>query len=180
MRQGKWRERVNKSSANRWGLWLLLVGIVPFRAAALPSQSFQVAATVVAGCLINGGPTIGKLDFGSQAGSDRRLFTASMVQNTAFSLACSPGTTLNMRIDGGSHYTRQRNLQRVGGTELIGYRLYSDAGLTPANAIPVGQDVSLSYSDANHIVLPVYGALQLSGMSPSGTYTDTLTVTLSW
>ncbi|WP_246580063.1 Csu type fimbrial protein [Candidatus Sodalis endolongispinus] len=164
----------------RWGLWPLLVGIVTLRAAELPNQSFQVAATVVAGCLINGGPTIGKLDFGSQAGSDRRLFTASMVQNTAFSLACSPGTTLSMRIDGGSHYTRQRNLQRVGGTELIGYRLYTDAGLTPANAIPVGQDVSLSYSDANHIVLPVYGALQLSGMSASGTYTDTLTVTLSW
>ncbi|CRL45613.1 Spore Coat Protein U domain protein [Sodalis glossinidius str. 'morsitans'] len=160
----------------------MLASMTTLKIAALPNQSFQVAATVVAGCLINGGPSIGKLDFGSQAGSDRQLFTASMVQNTAFSLACSPGTTLSMRIDGSSHYTSQRNLQRVGGTQLIGYRLYTDAGLTPANAIPVGQDVSLSYSDANHIVLPVYGALQLSGMSLSGTYTDTLTVTvtLTW
>lgn len=180
MRQGDGRERVTKGATGRGGLGLLFTGVVTFQAAALPNQSFQVTATVVDGCLITGGPAIGKLDFGSHAGSDRQRFTAAMVQNTAFTLACTPGTTLTLRIDGGSHYTNQRNLQRVGGTTLIGYQLYRDAGLTSAGAIPVGQNVPLTYSDANHIVLPVYGALQLSGMSPAGTYTDTLTVTMSW
>ncbi|MEI2684797.1 spore coat protein U domain-containing protein, partial [Erwinia aphidicola] len=44
----------------------------------------------------------------------------------------------------------------------------------------VNQNVALTYSNANNITLPIYGQLQLSGVNRAGTYSDTLTVTLSW
>ena len=44
----------------------------------------------------------------------------------------------------------------------------------------MNQNVALTYSNANNITLPIYGLLQLSGVNRAGTYSDTLTVTLSW
>ncbi|MCK8295995.1 spore coat U domain-containing protein, partial [Erwinia amylovora] len=94
-------------------------------------------------------------------------------------LACTPGTALSMSINGGSHYASgSRTLQRTGGTNRVAYSLYSNAGLT--TAIPVNQRVALSYSNANNIILPVDGHLPVTGVNTAGSYTDTLTVTLSW
>ncbi|WP_343464002.1 spore coat U domain-containing protein [Pantoea sp.] len=148
---------------------------------ALPTATFQVAASVVAGCVVSGTNTgvFGALNFGTQSGVARRSVSASLVQSTTITLACTPGTALSMSIDGGSHYATTRNLQISGSTaETVPYALYSNAALT--TAIPVNSAVALSYSNANNITLPIYGQLTLPGPTRAGTYTDTLTVTLSW
>ncbi|PPS64781.1 hypothetical protein CRX72_04745 [Pantoea sp. BRM17] len=56
--------------------------------------------------------------------------------------------------------------------------LFSNAALTAP--IPINSAIALNYSNANTITLPVYGQLTLPGTAQAGTYTDTLTVTLSW
>ncbi|NDL64656.1 fimbrial major subunit CsuA/B family protein [Enterobacteriales bacterium SAP-6] len=147
---------------------------------ALPTQTFQVSASVVAGCRIQGGGVLGTLDFGSLSGIDARPVNAAVVQSATFSMACTPGMTLMMNISGGNHFTATRNLQRLNGNDLIAYRLFTSASFTPVSEIPVNQAVPISYTDGEAIQFPIYGQLQLNGFNPAGTYADTLTVTLSW
>ncbi|MTD27729.1 Csu type fimbrial protein [Erwinia sorbitola] len=160
-------------------LFLLLL-VYSSSGSALPTANFAVNASVVNGCVISGTNTavFGTLDFGTQPGVGSATANAAYVQSSSIVLACTPGTALSMRIDGGSNYTNTRNLKLAGNTNLVAYSLYTNAAHT--TAIPVGQDMALTLSNANNITLPVYGQLQLSGVNRAGNYSDTLTVTLSW
>ena len=80
-----------------------------------------------------------------------------------------------MSINGGSN-TSSRNLKHTSNTDTVAYSLYTNAAHP---AIPVNSPVALSYSNANNIVLPIYGLLTLPGPTRAGTYIS-LTVTLSW
>lgn len=157
---------------------ILLLYCAPTR--GLPTASFQVSASIVAGCVISGTNTgvFGTLDFGTQSGVSSSSVSASYVQSTTIVLACTPGTNLSMTINGGSNYTTTRNLKQATYGNTVAYYLYSNAART--TAIPVNQAVALTYSNANNITLPIYGQLQLPGPTRAGSYTDTLTVTLSW
>lgn len=157
-------------------LWLLSGGT----GWSLPTQTFQVSASIVAGCVISGTNTgvFGTLNFGSHSGVESGGASASFVQSTTLNLACTPGTTLSMSINGGSNYTTSRNLKLANFSNTVPYTLYTNASHT--TAIPVNQPVALSYSNSNNITLPIYGLLQLPGATRAGVYTDTLTVTLSW
>lgn len=149
---------------------------------ALPTQTFQVSATIANGCVVSGTNTgvFGTLNFGTQPGVGSVSASASYVQSSTITLACTPGTTLNMSINGGSNYSSTRNLKIANNTDLVAYSLYTSATHSAASAIPVNQNVALTYSNANNITLPIYGLLQMSGVRRAGTYSDTLTVTLSW
>lgn len=157
-------------------LWLLGCGT----SWSLPTQTFQVTASIVAGCVISGTNTgvFGSLNFGSHSGVESGSVSASYVQSTTLNLACTPGTTLSMSINGGSNYTSIRNLKLANASDVVPYTLYTNASHT--TAIPINQAVALSYSDSNNITLPIYGLLQLPGTTSAGVYSDTLTVTLSW
>ena len=149
---------------------------------SLPTHTLQVSASVVNGCVISGTNTgvFGTLDFGTQPGVGSTSASASFVQSSTINLACTPGTTLNMSINGGSNYGSSRNLKVANNTNLVAYTLYTNASHSATSAIPVNQNVALTYTNANNITLPIYGVLQLSGVNRAGTYSDTLTVTLSW
>lgn len=152
------------------------------QALTVTTQSFQVNATITPGCSVTtgSGGVLGTLDFGTRNGVDSSRVTTSFVPNTSLSLACTPGVSLSMSIDGGQTYTTVRNMVRSGGTERVPYRLYSASTLAAGSEIGVNQAVTVAYSNSNSITLPIYGAAQLTGFSPAGTYTDRLTVTLSW
>ena len=156
----------------------LLIGSV--NVWGLPTATFQVSASVVAGCVVSGSNpgVFGTLDFGTQSGVASSSVSASFVQSSTISLACTPGTTVSMSINGGSNYTTTRNLKLASFTNTVAYSLYSNASHT--TAIGVNSPITLSYSNANNITLPIYGLLQLPGPTRAGVYTDTLTVTLSW
>lgn len=148
--------------------------------AALPTADFAVNASIVNGCVISGtNPGVfGTIDFGTQPGVGTVTANAAYVQSSTIVLACTPGTTLNMSINGGSNFTTTRNLRVAGNTNLVPYTLYSNAART--TPILVNQNMVLTLTNANNITLPIYGQLQLSGVNRAGTYSDTLTVTLSW
>ncbi|WP_312758564.1 spore coat U domain-containing protein [Pantoea brenneri] len=159
------------------GLSLLIWSVSAW---SLPTSTFQVTASIVAGCVISGTNTgvFGTLNFGSQSGVATSVVSASYVQSTTLNLACTPGTTLSMSINQGNNYTTTRNLKLPNFSNTVPYTLYSNASRT--TVIPVNQAVPLSYSNANNITLPIYGQLQLPGNARAGVYSDTLTVTLSW
>ncbi|MCW0309400.1 Csu type fimbrial protein [Pantoea ananatis] len=154
-------------SGNGWGI-------------TTSSTTFQVSASIVAGCVVSGTNTgiFGTLNFGTQSGLGTSSVSASYIQSSTINLACTPGTTLSMTINGGSNYTSTRNLKLANNTNTVPYYLYSNAART--TPIPVNTAVPLSYSNANNITLPIYGSLQLPGPTRAGVYSDTLSVTLTW
>lgn len=162
--------------------FLLAAGLIASPAGAVTTQSFQVSATIVPGCAVStgNGATLGTLNFGTRSGVDRAQVSASFVPDGSLSIACTPGVALTMSIDGGRYYASVRQMQRAGGTERVGYRLYSSSSLAANSEIGVNQAVAVTYTNSNNIALPLFGVALLTGFSPAGTYSDQLTVTLSW
>ncbi|CAM8057219.1 MULTISPECIES: spore coat U domain-containing protein [Enterobacter] len=161
----------------------LLVGWLMIPAAvAVTSQSFKVSATIVPGCAVatGSGGLLGTLDFGTHTGVESAPVSTSFVPNGALSIACTPGVTLSMSINGGQNYSSVRRMKRTDGADLVGYRLYSSSSLAANSEIGLNQAIPVTYTDSNNIALPLFGVALLTGFSPAGTYSDQLTVTLSW
>lgn len=156
--------------------------MIALPASAVTTQSFQVGATITPGCSIasGSGGLFGTLNFGSHSGVENSITSTALLPDTSLALACTPGVALSMTIDGGKHYTTVRNMVRTGSSEAVPYRLYTSGALTANTEIMVNQAVPVTYSNSNNITLPIYGAAQLTGFSPAGSYTDQLAVTLSW
>jgi len=158
-------------------LALLCASSLPLPLAAVTSQSFQVSATVVAGCLVVGGVSnYGNLNFGTY--SALSTSTVQVALSSGVQLQCTPGVTLNMSVDGGQYNSSGRHMQLNSGSARVAYQLFSDAGFS--QSLGIGQSVAVAYSDANNISLPIYGQVQLLGNQPGGTYSDVLQVQLSW
>jgi len=157
-------------------------------ARAETTAQFDVSATITAGCLVDGlggsgnAGRIGILDFGIDSTFSTATHTATTTGAQAIRLRCTPGANLTMSIDGGGHAAAgARNLQL--GTNVgarMAYRLCRDAGCTQPIAIGTPYAIPVSAVNSEDVRLPIYGSLTLPGTRPPGTYTDTLTVTLTW
>ena len=160
---------------------ILGLALVP-AAMAVTSQSFKVSATIVPGCAVStgSGGLLGTLNFGTHTGVESAPVSTSFVPNGALSIACTPGVALSMSINGGQNYASVRRMTRSGGTDVVGYRLYSSSSLAANSEIGVNQAIPVTYTNSNNIALPLFGVALLTGFSPAGTYSDQLTVTLSW
>lgn len=150
---------------------------------SLPTATIDITAGIVNGCILSGTAAgtlpLGALNFGSRPGIGTSTATASFVQGATIALACTPNTVLNMSIDGGLNFAgNSRNMKIASNTDVVPYTLYTSAAQT--TTIPVGQNIPLTFSNPNVITLPIFGALQLSGVRRAGNYSDTLTVTLTW
>ncbi|MGH8450363.1 Csu type fimbrial protein [Pseudomonas sp.] len=165
---------------NRAGWAVLAVCIgwgMPVSLLAVTSQSFQVSATITPGCLVvGGGSNYGNLAFGTY--SALATSTASVALTSGVTLQCTPGVALSMSVDGGLHNNSGRRMQLNSGTAQVAYQLFRDAAFS--QSLGISQSVSVTYSNANNITLPIYGRVQLPGNQPGGTYSDTLQVQLSW
>lgn len=164
-------------------LYALIVCLMLVPAAgAVTSQSFKVSATIVPGCAVStgSGGVFGTLDFGTHNGVESAPVSTSFVPNGALSIACTSGVALSMSINGGQNYSSVRRMKRSEGTEVVGYRLYSSSSLAANSEIGVNQAIPVTYTNSNNIALPLFGVALLTGFSPAGTYSDQLTVTLSW
>ncbi|MGF6096521.1 Csu type fimbrial protein [Pseudomonas sp. 18175] len=150
---------------------------MPVSLLAVTSQSFLVSATITPGCLVvTGGTNYGSLAFGSY--SALATSTASVALTSSVVLQCTPGVALSMTVDGGLYNSSGRRMQLDSGTAKVAYQLFRDAALS--QSLGISQSVSVAYSNANNITLPIYGRVQLPGNTPGGTYSDTLQVQLTW
>lgn len=164
---------LRSSLAGLLGLGLAL----PLSAAT--TSTFQVSATITAGCLVVGGVTqYGVLDYGVSSALSTAALSTSL-GGTTVTFQCTPGVALSMSLDGGQNSAAgTRNLKRSGGAQLLAYQLFRDAALT--QGLGIGANVTVSYSDPTAIKLPIYGRAQLTGTVPAGTYTDSVQVTVTW
>ena len=161
-----------------WATLAVITGWgMPLSLPAVTSQTIQVSATIAAGCLVVGGGTnYGSLAFGSY--SSLSTSTVSVALSSGVTLQCTPGVTLSMSVNGGLYNASGRHMQLNSGSAQVAYQLFQDAALS--QSLGISQSVSVAYSNAASITLPIYGRVQLPGNQPGGTYSDTLQVQLSW
>jgi spore coat protein U-like protein len=180
------------TARGRAGALHLLLPAVLLAALSGPASSetsagFQVSATLVAGCAVDGvgmegdAGSFGVLDFGEGMALATTGHSASLAASQTLVLRCTPGTSLTMSIGPGLNAEGGLRHLRVGtGTDKLPYRLYRDAAFTQEIGIDVPQGISITGDNMNDVHLPVHGHLVLPGARSPGTYTDTLVVTLQW
>ena len=157
-------------------------------ARAETGASFDVTATIVSGCLVDGlggsghAGAIGTLDFGSDSAFSTATHGASLDAAQAIRLRCTPGVALTMSIDGGNHAALgTRHLQRGADSGArIAYSLCRDAACSQPIAIGGSASIAVTGANSEDVRLPLHAMLTLPGALPPGVYGDRLTVTLAW
>jgi len=180
------------------GLVGALILAAPGARAATISGNLASSITLTASCIVVGAPgsssgiNLGTLTFASQPSTFTGTLTAIPSVGAsgagATQVLCSPDVNgLSISIDGGAN-AGQGSAIGVGaramrnGTAFIPYEIYQDVGRT--TPYPVGTALSGFAIPASGaaINLPIFGQVNKTSAValPSGTYTDTLVVTLNY
>lgn len=146
--------------------------------AATNTGSFQVNATVVSSCnvsgaLLNFGNNIDPLSASLPVDASSTL-TVVCTNTTPYSVALDAGTNAG----GGANFS---NRAMKSGANVLNYQLYLNAGRTSIwGDGSSGTQTSTGTGTGSSQSLSIYGRLpSLTGTIP-GTYTDTVTVTITY
>jgi len=141
--------------------------------AATTNTTFSVTATLQATCTIN---SASALNFGTVG-----MLTANVDQTSTIQVTCTNTTPYNIGLDigtgtGASVATRKLT---SGGT-TVNYTLYSDSGRSTLWGNTVGTDTVTATSNGSAQSYTVYGRIPTQSTPAPGTYTDTITVTVTY
>lgn len=170
-----------------------VLGMLGLCSLSIPAQAVNVngvinaTITLAGACSINGsaptaGATWGTLNFGSQS----TLFTTATAQVTGtgsspISLQCATTTPPTLTIVSGTNDSNAGSGHlhaMASGSKYVPYDVYTDAG--HSSKISNGTAFFTSANNGTAESVNIYGqATGVSGLTP-GTYTDTLTVQLTY
>lgn len=172
-------------------LWPLACGADTGTNDQTVQQAFQVSATIQAGCILGSGgsdvASYGTIDFGTLSTLPANVDVASSSGAGSIVIQCTPGTTVTIALDNGLNATGSiasgRNLKNTATAETLGYQLYQDSNRATVwgNGSNGGSTRSLTAATSAAQTLQVFARLFPRTPTPSaGTYTDTVTVTVSY
>ena len=174
--------------ASRIGLSLLGLTLASSAIAATTvTGQITSSLTLISSCQVNGaggttGLNFGALDFGVA----NSLFTEADAQvlgggGGGLSILCSSGTIPAVKVRAGSHDGQSPGGTRAladGGGNFVPYDLYTDAGHSQILAIDGVINLAASTGVAQTVNL--YGQAVGKAGLPAGTYTDTISVELTF
>jgi spore coat protein U domain-containing protein, fimbrial subunit CupE1/2/3/6 len=142
----------------------------PASRAATVTATMPVSAVVVASCAVQADP----LDFGNYSG-------LKLAQQTTLSVVCSRDTAYNVGLNAGTG-TGATTTTRVmtGGTGTLDYQLFQNAAHTTNWGNTVGNDTVEGRGSGLEQTLTVYGQIPSGQFPPAGSYSDTITVTVTY
>ena len=180
------------------GLAFLPVVIAVSQPAQALTVTGEISARIVIGngCQINGLPdpltnplSFGELDFGewielADPGSPNIDASTSDSAGGGFTIECNDNITYTISVNGGLHHNGTTRRMQNGGTptQFVNYGVFQDV----ARTLPWVVGTPVSYPVTGTALAPVstthhfYGRVPPQNQSTSGTYTDTLEVSLSW
>lgn len=150
-----------------------IVALTDASQATTATTSFAVSATVASGCAITALP----LAFGSYDAAGSSAVDAT----TTVTVVCTVGTPYNVGLNaGGTSGATVATRKLASGLNRLNYTLYQDTNRTTVWGNTVGTDtVSGTYALAQSPIT-VYGRIASGQVVPAGTYTDTVTVTITY
>lgn len=154
----------------------ILLALAGTAQAATRTDTMQVSATVANNCLISAAD----LALGAFDGTNNLSATSNI------SVRCTSGTTFDVDLSTGSGTYANRTL--VSGPDVLNYNLYTTSGYTTVWGDGTGSTGRVSGTGAgmgigNAQSLTVYGRLLASanaGAVEAGSYTDTITATITY
>lgn len=141
--------------------------------AATATTTFTVSATIAATCIIN---SAGNLNFGAQG-----VLSANVDQTSTISVQCTNTTPYTVGLDpgtGSGATVAVRKLTNGGAT--INYSLYSDSGRSTVWGETVSTDTVAGTGNGAAQSLTVYGRIPAQTTPAPNTYSDTITVTVTY
>jgi spore coat protein U-like protein len=134
---------------------------------------FTVQMTITASCVINSAST---LNFGSQG-----VLTSAVNATSTIQVQCTNTTPYNIGLNAGTATgatVTTRKMTNAGNT--ISYSLYSNAGMTTNWGNTVGTDTVAATGNGAAQSYTVYGQVPAQTTPAPATYTDTITVTVTY
>lgn len=148
---------------------------VPAANAATASGSLTVTASVASVCLISNGT----LAFGSYDPTAASALNGS----TTVTLTCTLGTPYQIGLDAGTGAGATVALRRLSsGGNTLGYRLFRDASRTLNWGNTPGTDTLDATSSASALTntITIYGQIPASAAVPTGSYSDSVAITVNY
>ncbi|WP_460141273.1 Csu type fimbrial protein [Pseudomonas sp. S2_E01] len=176
-----------RTLATRIGLPLLGLTLVSSaQAATTVTGQITSSLILISSCQVNGSSGSTGLNFGAlNFGTANSLFTTASGQvlggGGALSILCSSGTTPSVKVRAGAHDGQSPGGTRAlydGVANYVPYDLYTDAGHSQLLAIDGVINLAASTGVAQTVNL--YGQAVGKAGLPAGTYTDTISVELTF
>lgn len=146
--------------------------------------TIDATITLTSACEVNGSTATTGVDFGTlDFGSHTTLFTEAAAAmagaGSAISIQCSPGSPASLTITGGSYDAQVPGSGRAmsNGTLYIPYDIYADAAF--ANVLANNTPIAVT-ADGTPQLIALYAQALGNELLVPGTYTDTVSVTLSF
>ncbi|PCR93761.1 spore coat protein [Pseudomonas fluorescens] len=177
-----------RTIASRIGLSLLGLTLASsVNAATTVTGQITSSLILISSCQVNGSGGSSGLNFGAlNFGTANSLFTTATGQvlgggGGALSILCSAGTTPTVKVRAGAHDGLSPGGTRAlydGVANYVPYDLYTDAGHSQLLAIDGVINLAASTGVAQTVNL--YGQAVGKAGLPAGTYTDTISVELTF
>jgi spore coat protein U-like protein len=174
--------------ASRLAVSVLGLGVVAgAQAATTVTGQISSTLTLTSSCAVNGATGASNLNFGTlNFGTATSLFTQVGIQlqasgGGAVAIQCSAGATPTITIQGGLHDGATGGGSRAladGSGNYVPYDLYTDSGLN--NLLVNTGIINLATSTGALQTINLWGKAVGKPGLPAGTYTDTISVQLSF
>jgi spore coat protein U-like protein len=141
--------------------------------AATTSSNFTVQITIAAACTIN---SASNLDFGTNG-----VLAANVDQTSTINVQCTDTTPYNIGLDAGTGSgATVASRKMTSGGATVNYALYSNAARTTVWGNTVSTDTVAATGNGASQSFTVYGRVPAQTTPAPGTYTDTVTVTVTY
>src|ERR1044072_1645061 len=142
--------------------------------AATATTTMTVQVSIVATCTINSAST---LNFGNSIG----VPSANVAQTSTIQVTCTNTTPYNVGLNAGTGTGATVATRKLtSGANTINYTLYSNSGRTRVWGNTIGTDTVAATGNGAAQNYTVYGRIPPQTTPAPGTYTDTITVTVTY
>ena len=152
---------------------LLFLPLAHSSNAATTTSTFTVQMTVTSSCVINSAST---LNFGSQG-----VLVANVDNASTLQVQCTSTTPYNIGLDAGLGTGATVAVRKMtNGASTINYSLYRDSGRTTVWGNTVGTNTVAGTGNGALQSYTVYGRVPPQATPAAATYSDTITVTVTY
>ena len=148
-----------------------IMAVAPVRAAVPVTASFTAQITIIDDCDI---VSAGNMNFGTAG-----VLAAAVDATSTLSVQCTASTAYNIGLDAGVTGTIATRQMENGGA-VVNYMMYSDSGRTSNWGETIGTDTVSATGNGLAQTHTIYGRVPAQSTPAANTYTDTVTVTVTF
>lgn len=140
--------------------------------AATTTTTFNVSLTITSSCSVSATA----LAFGSTG-----VIASNIDNSSTVTVTCTNSAPYDVGLDAGTGTGATIATRKMtSGGATVDYSLYQDAGRTTVWGTTIGTDTVSGTGNGSAQVLTVYGRVPVQATPAAGSYTDTITVTVTY